>query len=134
LRQSCADIRRRRARGQSSIVRSISYTADGNTLQDNLGTGAVFTYAYNNDNRMVQASLGGATQANYTLNYLGQRVIKSAIAGTIDFHYDRAGHLIAESDAAGNVQREYVYLGDTPVAFVTASGIDFIHADHLGTP
>ena len=121
---------------QGSTVRSISYTADGNTLTDNLGTGAVFTYGYNNDNRMVQASLGGATQASYTLNYLGQRVIKSAVtSGTTHFHYDRAGHLIAESDGSGNVLREYVFLGDTPVAFVTPTGgIDIIHTDHLGTP
>jgi YD repeat-containing protein len=67
----------------------------------NSGTGAVFSYGYNNDNRLVQASLGGATQAGYTLNYLGQRVIKAAaISGTTHFHYDRAGHLIAESDGS----------------------------------
>ena len=121
---------------QGTIVRSISYTADGNTLTDNLGTGAVFTYGYNNDNRMVQASLGGATQASYTLNYLGQRVIKSAVgSGTTHFHYDRGGRLIAESDGSGAVQREYIFLGDTPVAFVTPTGgIDIIHTDHLGTP
>jgi RHS repeat-associated protein len=121
---------------QGTTVRTISYTADGNTAADNLGTGAVFTYGYNNDNRMVQASLGGATQASYTLNCLGQRVIKSAVtSGTTDFHYDRAGHLIAESDGTGNVLREYVFLGDTPVAFVTPTGgIDIIHTDHLGTP
>jgi RHS repeat-associated protein len=121
---------------QGSIVRTISYTADGNTLQDNFGTGAVFSYAYSNDNRLVQASLSGVTQASYTLNYLGQRVIKSAVtSGTTDFHYDRFGHLIAESDGSGNVLREYVFLGDTPVAFVTPTGgIDIIHTDHLGTP
>ena len=120
---------------QGTIVRNISYTADGNTLQDNFGTGTVFAYGYNNDNRMVQASLNGATQASYTVNYLGQRVIKSAAGpGTTHFHYDRSGHLVAESDGSGNVLREYVFLGDTPVAFISASGIDIIHTDHLGTP
>jgi RHS repeat-associated protein len=116
-------------------VRSLTYTADGNTLQDNLGTGAVFGYGYNNDNRLIQSSLGGVSQASYTLNYLGQRVIKAAVqTGTTHFHYDRAGHLIAESDGSGNVVDEYVYLDDTPLAFVTPTSIDFIHADHLGTP
>ena len=121
---------------QGSLVRSISYTTDGNTAVDNLGTGAVFTYGYNNDNRMVQASLGGATQASDTVNYLGQRVIKSAVgSGTTHFHYDRFGHLIAESDGTGTVLREYVFLGDMPVAFTTPTGgIDIIHTDHLGTP
>jgi YD repeat-containing protein len=118
-----------------SNVRSLTYTADGNTLQDNLGTGAVFGYSYNNDNRLIQSALGGVSQASYTLNYLGQRVIKAAtISGTTHFHYDRAGHLIAESDGSGNLLDEYVWLDDTPLAFVTPTSIDFIHADHLGTP
>ncbi len=73
-------------------------------------------------------------QASYTQNYLGQRVIKAAGGAATDFHYDRGGHLIAESDGAGNVEREYVFLDDTPIAFITPSGIDFIHPDHLGTP
>ncbi len=119
---------------QGTSVRNISYTANGNTQQDQFGSGQVFTYAYNQDNRLIQASLGGVPQASYTQNYLGQRVIKAVGTAATDFHYDRGGHLIAESDGAGNVEREYVFLDDTPIAFITPSGIDFIHPDHLGTP
>ena len=50
------------------------------------------------------------------------------------FIYDAAGRLIAESDATGAVQREYVWLGLTPVAVIEASGLYYLHADHLGRP
>jgi RHS repeat-associated protein len=55
------------------------------------------------------------------------------------FLYDLGGRLIAETDAAGTVLREYLWLGDTPVGFVAqaqgASGrsLFFVHADHLDT-
>jgi RHS repeat-associated protein len=119
---------------QGTSVRNISYTANGNTQQDQFGSGQVFTYTYNQDNRLIQASLGGVPQASYTQNYLGQRVIKAEGTAATHFHYDRGGHLIAESDGSGNVQREYVFLDDTPIAFITPGGIDFIHPNHLGTP
>ena len=36
--------------------------------------------------------------------------------GEITYHYDLSGHLIGESDASGRVKREYLWLGDTPLA------------------
>ncbi|MBD3647487.1 MAG: RHS domain-containing protein, partial [Pseudomonadales bacterium] len=79
----------------------------------------------------------------------------------LHFHYDRSGNLIAESDAKGNIVREYIYLGNYRIAMTTTSldkpsmspdvistgaaagrGVEksrsltlyFIHNDHLGTP
>ena len=51
-------------------------------------------------------------------------------------HYGQAGELLGESDGAGVVTREYVWLGGLPVAQVdgTTGEVFFIHADHLGTP
>ena len=37
-------------------------------------------------------------------------------AGDTIFHYDTRGRLIAETDSAGALRREYLYLHDTPVA------------------
>ena len=34
--------------------------------------------------------------------------------------YDAQGRLIAESSAAGVIQKEYIYLGDIPVAVLQA--------------
>ncbi|HUF82823.1 MAG TPA: hypothetical protein VMN03_16935 [Burkholderiales bacterium] len=39
-------------------------------------------------------------------------------SGDTLFHYDMRGRLIAETDPAGAVKREYLYLGDIPVGAV----------------
>lgn len=53
------------------------------------------------------------------VNALGQRVVKTSASGIATvYHYDSTGRLIAESDAQGNVQTEYLYLGDIPVAVI----------------
>jgi len=76
------------------------------------------SFAYDARHRLVQASFG-AGSASYQLNALGQRVLKSTGSGIATvYHYDSAGRLIAESDAQGNVQVEYIRLGDMPVAVI----------------
>jgi RHS repeat-associated protein len=52
-----------------------------------------------------------------------------------DFHYDRGGHQLAENIGTfGSFLREYVWLDDLPVGFVSNGVLDYIHTDHLGTP
>ena len=46
---------------------------------------------------------------------LGRRVAKTNTAEDTRFVYDRAGHLIAETDTTGKAKREYIWLGDLPV-------------------
>jgi YD repeat-containing protein len=65
---------------------------------------------------MRAVSTAGTT--GYQVNALGQRVRKTNGSGDTVFHYDTRGKLIAESDAAGALKREYVYLGDIPVALI----------------
>ncbi|HEX7221243.1 MAG TPA: RHS repeat domain-containing protein [Burkholderiales bacterium] len=52
------------------------------------------------------------------MNALGQRVRKTNSLGDTVYHYDTGGRLIAETSAAGALRREYIYLGDIPVAVV----------------
>ncbi|PHV09795.1 RHS repeat domain-containing protein [Chitinimonas sp. BJB300] len=87
-------------------------------------------YTYDVRGRLVEAS-----GAQFTLNGLGERVAKTYQGTTTVFHYDQGGRLIAESNQLGVTKREYIYLGDTPVALVD-NGMDIrnIHSDHLGTP
>jgi RHS repeat-associated protein len=97
-----------------------------------------------NAGRLVSAAhaLTGVSLV-YEYNALGQRVRKTvddngAVAQT-RFLYDLGGRLIAETDAAGTVLREYLWLGDTPVGFVAQAqgasdrSLFFVHADHLDT-
>ena len=95
--------------------RTYQYDAAGNTVND----GRAFTYDARG--RLINAQ-SGSLRADYVLNALGQRVIKTIVgAETTVFHYDVSGHLIGESDAAGNPRREYIWLDDVPVAVVSVA-------------
>ena len=64
------------------------------------------------------------------------RPVHSDAAGAIAvFHYDITGNLIAETDAAGALLREYVRDDDgRPLAQIAAGVVTYLHPDHLGTP
>ena len=90
--------------------RTYAYDNNGSTTGDSINT-----YVYDTRGRIVQATSSmGAT--DYKVNSLGQRIRKTNSQADIVYHYDSQGKLIAESNSAGVVQKEYVYLGDTPVA------------------
>jgi RHS repeat-associated protein len=112
----------------SGPVRSFTLDANGSTTADGLNT-----YTYDVRGRMVQAvsSLGTTT---YQVNALGQRVRKTNTLGDRVFHYDIQGHLIAETTAAGATLKEYVWLGDMPLAVLDGTDRYYIHTDHLNTP
>jgi len=120
------------------IIRQFTYDGAGNTTADS-GGGVNLAFAYNDANRMKQATAAGATTL-YTYNALGQRAIKSPSGKNVPaaqkrhFHYDQDGKLLAESDGAGALIREYVWLEGLPLATVEAGALRYVHADHLGTP
>jgi len=95
---------------------TFGYDAAGSLVSSSAGP----SFAYDARGRMVRAAVG-ATVTEYRLNALGQRVAKLGSARNTHYHYDAAGRLIAESDGAGRIEREYVWLGDTPVAMIAAA-------------
>ena len=130
----------------------------GNTseLTNSSGT-TTFTHDLRIDqtNGRLTGSSGPQGSYAYQYNGLGQRMRKTgtgsaqAYIGSTDtvFHYDMGSHLIAEHDAATKqVKREYIWLGDTPVAMIAgtdpslpistsnAAAIYYIHTDQLNTP
>jgi YD repeat-containing protein len=90
-------------------VRSFAFDTNGSTLSDGNNT-----YAYDTRGRMVQAASAAGT-THYRINALGQRMRKTNSQGDTVFHYETGGKLIAETDPAGGVKREFFYLGDIPV-------------------
>ncbi len=107
-----------------------------NTYDDNGNLtdrgGDLFTY--DTQNRLVGASVDGQT-ALYTYNHQDQRVTKTVAGTTTLFMYDGSGNLIAEVDeATGQTLAEYVWLDDSPVAYVENGQRYQVHVDHLGTP
>ena len=53
---------------------------------------------------------------------------------TTIFHYSLNGQLIAESDSAGTISAEYVYLNGQPLAKIEGVNTYYYHNDHLATP
>jgi YD repeat-containing protein len=95
-----------------STNRTYGYDTNGSTTGDTANT-----YAYDTRGRMVQTTGAGGT-SSYQLNSVGQRIRKTNTAGDTIYHYDAQGRLISETSASGTPQREYIYLGDTPVAVI----------------
>ena len=111
----------------------VSQDANGSVIND-------FTrqYAYDLRGRLIQTTTTSGN-VNYEVNALGLRVRKqAAYTGGVDtmFFYDLSGHVIGKVPTGGAAfSREYVYLGDMPIAAIGAnSGFNYVHTDHLGTP
>jgi YD repeat-containing protein len=75
-------------------------------------------YSYDARGRLIQATTVAGI-INYEVNVLGLRVRKQVPYNSTDtiYHYDNQGHLIGESPTGSTgFTREYIYLGDQPVA------------------
>ena len=105
-----------------------TYDANGNTTSN-----TAFDFTYGDNNRLKTSGIGASPIATYTYNGRGERVKKDGLTITY-YHYDQGGQLIAETDAAGVTQVEYIYIDGQPVSIVTGGTLNFIHNDHLGTP
>jgi RHS repeat-associated protein len=121
---------------------AVNYTQDpaGNTTAD---TAKNYTATYDLSGRLATATKAGITTTYHHDNF-GRRIRKYSTAGptsTTVFAYDKAGHLLGEYDHTGKPLREYIWLGDTPVAMFTPDPVATnppviysIHTDHLNTP
>ena len=117
-------------------------TAQGYDLAGHLTSDAGGTYTYSGRGRLKTELRAGNT-FSYLYNALEQRVYKGGPTSVITtgkayYAYDEAGHLVGEYDLTGKAVYETVYLGDMPVAALTASAIgqttvSYIYADHLNT-
>ena len=117
-------------------------TAQGYDLAGNLTSDANGTYTYSGRGRLNTELRSGNT-FSYLYNAFEQRVYKSGPTSVITtgrayYVYDQVGHLVGEYDSTGRAIYETVYMGDTPVAALTAPAIgqttvSYIYADHLNT-
>jgi RHS repeat-associated protein len=119
----------------STPMRIFTYDAAGNVLQDLRGANA-YNYAVNNAGRIRQMSLntGASVVANYTYDGFQKLRIKVSTSPAATTHYvwDSFGHIIAET--AGTFTREYIWLGDTPLAVNEGATLSYVHPDHLDRP
>ncbi len=126
-------------------ARSFAYEATGNIVGATRNGALGLSFAYDENGRLSQAfqtnnPLEGATYAYDARWRLASRAITHAAApGTmIGYIHDIRDHIIAETDASGVTQREYIWLDDLPVAVVdavaTSPVIYYVHTDHLFRP
>jgi RHS repeat-associated protein len=114
--------------GTSSI--DFGYDANANITSE---TG--WTYVYDFSNQLIRVLQNSNQVAEYTYNGAGQRIKKVTQTETRIFHYDPWGHLIAETNQAGQMLAEYIYLGDELLAMIKpGESVYYFHNDHLGTP
>ena len=91
-----------------STTKTYQYDANGNITHDGL-----HGYDYDTRNRLISVD---TTLATYQHNALGQRIQKYAAGNITLFSYDEQGQLVAEADSTGFVSKEYIYLGNQPIA------------------
>ncbi|MBN1378540.1 MAG: RHS repeat protein [Gammaproteobacteria bacterium] len=96
------------------MSRVYSYDEVGNTVQRDSDR-----FVYNDANRLSQITISGQVN-NYLYNALGQRTLKQVSNTSTVFIYDLLGNLIAEADAQGNTQVEYIYLNGERLAMLIA--------------
>ena len=74
--------------------------------------------------------------ADYGYDIHQLRISKTLADGTIiHYHYDDQGRMISETNGGtGEIIREYIWFGLSPVALTGEDGLHFIHTDHLGKP
>ncbi|MGZ5051438.1 MAG: RHS repeat-associated core domain-containing protein [Methylobacter sp.] len=125
---------RLQSQSEKATVVNYSYDAVGHLVSD--GT---FNFSYNDAGQRIAAGATGLN-ASYRYNAIGQRISKTVNGITRQYLYDERGHLTGEYDAASALIQEIVWLGDLPVAVLRPAAtpgsveVDYIHADHLGTP
>jgi RHS repeat-associated protein len=118
----------------STALRVFTYDAAGNVTQ-NLRGANVLNYAINNAGRIRQMSYNnGAAVTDYV--YVGFQKLRvktsTSPAATTHYVWDSFGHIIAET--SGAFTREYIWLGDTPLAINEGATLSYVHPDHLDRP
>lgn len=118
----------------------LSYTGFSYDNAGNMTADGSYTYAFDAENRMKQAS--GMAGGPYCYIYDGDALrAEKGNGGTcptasqIDVLYWRStsGDVLAETDGAGNTLNEYVFFGGRRIAQRTSSAVFYYYSDLLGT-
>lgn len=117
----------------ASILKQYAYDNVGNSVVDGQRT-----FVYNQNQRLIQVWDLTTLKGEYVYDGKGRRAIKNSGGVVTVYHYDLADRLIAETDLAGNLNADYVYLQGKPLAKIrklaTSELVNYYHLDHLGTP
>jgi RHS repeat-associated protein len=107
------------------------YDSAGNMTQE---AGLLYTYTYDAEDHLTQASGMTGGPWNYVYDGNGLRVEKSnsATNGTL-YWRSITGDAIAESNLSGTITNEYVFFAGRRIAQDASSGVYFYYADQTGS-
>jgi RHS repeat-associated protein len=119
----------------TTTTRAFVYDAAGNATRDTRGTTA-YNYAVNNAGRIRTLTIGTTLRTTYTYDAMQKLRVKTQTTPVATTHYiwDAFGHIIAEHASAGGVQKEYIWLGDPPLAVFEGANLFYVHPDNLDRP
>jgi RHS repeat-associated protein len=106
---------------------SFDYDCAGNMTTRNVGAGQ-YTLTYNEENKLAEVKLNGATQATYTYDG-GGTLVKKVVGGETTVY---VGNHFEKNLTTGEVTKYYT-LGDRRVAMRKGSTLTYLHGDHLGS-
>jgi RHS repeat-associated protein len=101
------------------------------------------TFVWNAAGQLASVSQGTTLLATYYYDFEGHRSRKVTTAaapqgaGTVIYHYDLQGRLIAETTPANNPIATYVWRDDVPVSIILPGPPEtalYLEVDHLNTP
>ena len=130
----------RRGRADTRLKASSGMVAANSSVKDAAGNTiriANRAYEYDSTGRAVRLFVDGRLAASYAYNASGERISKTIHTNSIPrttFYLYEDHTLVAETDASGNIESEYIYIGAHPVALLRGRSTFWIHTDHLGTP
>jgi RHS repeat-associated protein len=116
--------------GLNNRIDGATYDAAGNMLTANGNT-----YLYDDENRIVRASLYLGGTASYSYDAEGQRVRKAVGTAVDEYLYDAGGRQIGDMQPNGAMKRMELYAGGRHLATydIASNATYFIHGDWLGT-
>jgi RHS repeat-associated protein len=113
---------------------SFSYDTIGKLISKQ-DTGGNWTYIWDYEHRLTQATLSGGATVTYSYDALGRRVARnSSVSGTTRFVYDGAD-VIRDLDGAGSVIADYLNGPgvDNKLRQVAGGATAYFVSDHLGS-
>jgi RHS repeat-associated protein len=135
------------------VSTSTSYSYTGNRLSSTSGgepatysyngygsltgmtkSGITYSLIYDTLNNLKSYKSGSTTLAAFSYDGDGMRATKTAGGKIVVYHYDKDGRVISETDSAGNLISDYIYLNGKLVAKKAPSAVYFYHTDPAGTP
>jgi len=117
----------------STTSASYGFDANGNTTSSTQGANQ-WTYAWDHENRMTEATLAGGSAVTYVYDALGRRVRRYTTGNVEDTKFTYDGEDVLVDDDAGTLTQYLNGEGiDNKLRSQTGTTVNYFLTDHLGS-